>query len=61
MMITVGTDGKVRAVHVERGAPQLMQAAVDAVSQWVYQPATLNGHNIPTQIPVSVKFSLSQP
>jgi TonB family protein len=61
MMIMVGTDGKVRSVHVERGAPQLMQAAVDAVSQWVYQPATLNGHNIPTQLPVSVKFSLSQP
>src|SRR5579871_3629251 len=40
---TVGTDGRLRNIRVLEGHPLLQSAAVDAVKQWVYKPATLNG------------------
>ncbi len=52
----VGTDGHVRNLNVISGLKVLQQAALDAVSQWVYKPATLNGTNVESTMRVEVQF-----
>jgi protein TonB len=52
---TITADGKVKNVRVVRGNSMLQKAALDAVSQWRYLPATLNGK--PVESPVQVKLN----
>jgi protein TonB len=40
--------------------PRLAQAALDAVKQWVYQPALLNGEPIETLTTITLDFQLEQ-
>ena len=53
---TVGQDGKVVDARVLQSVPMLDQAALDAVQQWQYQPATQNGKPVPVVMKVNVKF-----
>jgi protein TonB len=41
------------------GPPLLVQAAVDAVRQWVYRPTMLNSKPVEVIAPIEVIFSLS--
>jgi TonB family protein len=55
----VGTDGAVQNLKVVSAAsPLLVQSAMDAVKQWVYQPTLLNGSPVPVLTTVTVNFSL---
>jgi periplasmic protein TonB len=56
----VGTDGRVRELHVLSGHPMLIQAAVEAVRQWIFQPTLLNGVPVEVSAPVTVTFRLGQ-
>ena len=56
--VVVGTDGRVQSVTVLRSIPLLDQAAVDAVKQWVFSPATLNGQPVTFTLTVTVNFTL---
>jgi len=56
--IIVGPDGKVQNAGVISGSPLLTQAALDAVSQWVYQPFMLNGQPVAVNSTVVVNFVL---
>ncbi len=56
LLVTVGTDGKVKTVKVVKGHPLLQRAAVDAVLQWVYRPTILNGQAVETQTQVFLNF-----
>ena len=40
--------------------PQLVQAAIDAVQQWTYQPTLLNGRPVQVVTTITVNFSLRQ-
>jgi protein TonB len=42
------------------GHPLLRQAAIDAVSQWVYRPTILNGQPVEVEAPIDVIFNLSR-
>ena len=53
---TVGPDGKVVDTRVLQSVPMLDQAAIDAVQQWQYEPATQNGKPVPVVMKVNVKF-----
>jgi protein TonB len=53
---TVGQDGKVVDARVLQSVPMLDKAALDAVQQWQYEPATQNGKPIPVLLKVNVKF-----
>lgn len=55
---TVGEDGKVRNVKVRKSIPLLDQAAIDALKQWEYAPATRNGVAIAVEITVTISFSM---
>jgi protein TonB len=58
---TIGPGGDVTAVRVLRGIPQLDQSAIDAVTQWVYEPTLLNGVPVPVVMTVTVNYKLSVP
>jgi TonB family protein len=55
---TIGTDGVPRNLKVIRGDQRLTPAALSAISQWHYRPATLGSRPIETQIVVTVTFQL---
>jgi protein TonB len=50
--------GHVESVRVLRSVPTLDQAAVDAVQQWRFTPALLNGQPVPVVMTVTVNFTL---
>jgi periplasmic protein TonB len=56
----IGKDGTVQSLTVESGHPLLVQAALDAVRQWRYQPTLLNGEPVDVDTEIDVIFSLAQ-
>ena len=54
---TIGSDGKVIDAKVVRSIPMLDQAALDAVQQWEYAPALLNGKPVPVVVTVTINFT----
>jgi protein TonB len=55
---TLDARGNVESVRVLRPDPLLEQAAIDAVRQWKYTPALLNGVAVPVIMTVTVNFTL---
>lgn len=54
----IGKDGTVQQLTLESGHPLLVQAALDAVRQWRYQPTLLNGVPVEVDTTIDVIFSL---
>jgi TonB family protein len=54
----VGTDGMVQQLDVLDGPAELIQAATDAVKQWVYKPTLLNGDPVQVQTTITINFTL---
>jgi periplasmic protein TonB len=54
----IGENGHVSAMKVISGPALLHQAAMDALRQWKYQPATLNGQPMAMHLTVTVQFKL---
>ena len=57
---TVATDGTVQQIRVVSGPALLVEAALDAVRQWVYRPTMLNNKPVEVIAPIDVIFTLSQ-
>jgi protein TonB len=59
LWLVVGPNGRTRNIRVQRSLGMgLDEKALDAVSQWRFQPATLNGQPVAVQINVEVSFRL---
>jgi len=57
--LIVDEEGRVAEVDVLRGQPMgLTEAAVEAVSQWRYEPVILDGQPVPVTLVVTVNFRL---
>jgi general secretion pathway protein A len=56
---TVNDRGQVEHVKADSGPAALVQAAVAAVEQWQYAPATVNGAPVKSSTQVTVKFRRS--
>ncbi|HEY2351226.1 MAG TPA: energy transducer TonB [Candidatus Acidoferrum sp.] len=56
----IGKNGQVEQLEVMSGHPLLVQAALDAVRQWRYQPTLLNGEPVEVDTTIDVIFSLNQ-
>jgi protein TonB len=54
----IAKDGTIQRLQVLSGHPLLRQAALDAVSQWVYRPTVLNGLPVEVEAPIDVIFTL---
>ena len=57
---TIGKDGMIEQVQVVSGPTMLVQAAVNAVRQWIYRPTMLNQKPVEVIAPIDVIFSLSR-
>ena len=58
--LVVTTTGQVFSPCVLRSIPMLDQAAIDAVSQWQFEPTMLNGMAVPVIMTVTVNFTLQE-
>jgi protein TonB len=54
----IDASGRVTTMKVVSGPTLLHQAAMDALRQWKYQPATLNGNTVPMHLTVTIQFRL---
>jgi protein TonB len=54
---TVNKDGKIGKITVTSGNPMLRDAAISAVKQWVYKPATRNGEPVESTVAVEINFA----
>jgi TonB family protein len=54
----IGVDGRVSSAKVLRSVPMLEEAAIDAVTQWVYEPTLLRGVPVSVVMTVTVNFTL---
>jgi TonB family protein len=60
LQATIGPDGTMQTLQVvNAGSPLLVQAAMDAVKQWTYQPTLLNGNPVTVVTEISVNFTLA--
>jgi periplasmic protein TonB len=54
----IDATGRVTTMKVVSGPSLLHQAAVEALRQWKYQPATLDGKPVPMHLTVTIQFRL---
>lgn len=61
LRVLVGRTGEVEDVEILKGLPKgLSDAAVTAVRQWRFEPATADGKPVPARMTLTVNFSLSR-
>ncbi len=53
---TLTIEGTVSEIRVVSGHPLLIQAAIDCVKQWQYEPTLLNGVPVPVILTAKVSF-----
>ena len=53
---TISVDGKVKNPRVVHGNSMLQKAALDAVLQWRYKPAQLNGKAVESPVEIKLNF-----
>ena len=58
MQVLIDKQGHVANIKTESGHPLLVQAALDAVKQWEYQPFQVNGEPAQVETAVVVKFRM---
>ncbi len=56
----IARDGTVQNLEVVSGHPLFVQASLDAVRQWRYQPTLLSGEPVEVQTYITVMFRLSR-
>lgn len=56
----IGADGKIKSLTVASGHPLLVDAALDAVRHWTYQPTLLNGIPVEVKTEILVRFQLGR-
>jgi len=54
----IDANGRVTTMKIVSGPTLLQQAAMDALKQWKYQPATLDGKPVAMHLTVTVQFRL---
>jgi len=57
--VIIGKDGHIQEVNVVSGPPELVDAARDAVRQWVYRRTMLNGQAVEVVTTIDVNFVLA--
>lgn len=54
----INKAGTIQNLHLIKGHPMLVPAALDAVRQWQYRPYILNGEPIEVETQITVNFTL---
>ena len=56
--VQVGTDGTVREIRVAEGSNVFVEAATQAVRQWLFRPARVGARPVPIWVEIPVTFRL---
>ena len=56
VQVVISKTGLVESVNVVSRHPLFVQAAIDAVKRWVYQPTLLNGQPVEVATQVNITF-----
>jgi protein TonB len=56
----IGKDGTIQNLQLVSGPPLLVDAAFQAVRQWIYSPTLLSGQPVEVIAPIDVVFILNQ-
>jgi len=56
----ISKEGAIENLHVLKGHPMLVSAAINAVRQWRYRPYILNGDPIEVDTLITVNFTLGR-
>jgi len=56
LMCLIGADGSVKKLDVVKGHELLVPAAIEAVSQWKYEPVKINGKAVEADTSVRIIF-----
>ena len=56
----IGQDGAIEDLKVISGHPLLIQSAMNAVSQWRYQPTKLNGKPVEVATEIDINYALQK-
>jgi TonB family protein len=56
LRVVIGADGNAKDISVTRGDPVLAPAAVDAVSQWTFEPKRVDGQAVEAEVTICVVF-----
>jgi TonB family protein len=56
LVVIIATDGAVSSARVVRSMPVFDQAAIDAVTQWKFEPTMLNGVPVEVEMNVFINF-----
>ncbi len=56
----ISTDGSIQSLKVISGDPLFYQSALDAVRQWRYTPAILNGRAVEVDTQITVIYTLTR-
>jgi len=59
LQAVISREGKIQDLRVLSGHPLLVQAAMDAVRQWIYRPYYLNDQPVEVETQVTVNFTLA--
>lgn len=59
MKAVIGTDGRIKNLVLVSGPPMLVDAAMNAVRQWVYKPTVLDGMLVEVNTEIIVRFGLA--
>jgi protein TonB len=54
----IDANGQISAMKVVSGPALLQHAATEALRQWKYQPATLDGKPVPMHLTVTIQFRM---
>jgi protein TonB len=60
LAVLIAKNGTIQEIHSLDGPALLIQAAMDAVKQWVYKPTFLNGEPVAVESTIDVNFTLNQ-
>lgn len=61
LAVIVGPDGKVENIRVAKAVdPSLDESAVDAVRQWIFEPAVKDGKPVKVEVKIDINFSLKK-
>lgn len=58
--VIIGKDGTIQELSLISGHPLLVQAALDAVRQWRYEPTLVNGQAVEVDTAIEVFFQLQK-
>ena len=58
LQATIDTKGNITNLNAVKGDPILADASIEAVKQWRYKPAMLNGNPVSMHLLVTIQFRL---